>query len=413
MKTALSRGVLLLAEHVLLTVASLIVGFTALRVWGPAGSGLLAQAQICVALTSVLATLVIDLPLLRRLCLPQADQGLILGSALALRLIAALLAGLLAWCLSFVYGGMGSESLVLLALFALAQVFTAANVFYFYLMAQERVLQLVAVRLSLCLSASALRLWLLTEGAPMVLYVASFALEAVLALLLAAGLLCGRGGGVRLRLSGREMSALLGECLPLMLAGLVTLLFLKVDVLLLSSLRSVHDVGIYVAALRVVEVFSAGLVLVLNQQYVTLARLHAAGGSWLPDLRRLFRLALAGALLIVLLHELVGRALLAWVLGPAYAQSIDLSGILVWSVPLLAVGTVRAYAFTLEGLNRYHPWCAGLGLLLLLPLMLLLVPSFGLPGAAAAVVLAQAVSIYLPPLLSGRLRFLSRMQFGF
>lgn len=412
MKGILARGALLLGEHVLTTVVTLAVSIVALRYWGPYWSGMLAKAQVCVAITASIATLALDLSLLKRLSLPDAQPARLLGTAMALRAAAALLAGLLAALLAGLFSesapGYGAAVLIFIA----AQCMASLNVFPFFFMARERIAGLVTLRLVLALLFAGCRLLLMHSGAGILVYTAVFLCEALL-------LLCGcallyRWSERRLRLAFDRslVRPLLRENLPLVLSGLTVTAFFKIDVFVLSALRPLHDVGIYVAGLRVVEIYSSGLALVLNQAYVSLARAHAAGQAYTRQLNRMFRHALLAGGLLAVAHELMGKKLLALVLGPGYADTIALTTILVISIPVGAAGIVRSFAFSLEGLNRYHPMCALLGIACLIPLLLLLVPIWGPAGAAVALVFSQGLSVFATTLLFKPLRHLRHTQVG-
>jgi O-antigen/teichoic acid export membrane protein len=178
-----------------------------------------------------------------------------------------------------------------------------------------------------------------------------------------------------------------------MLIGLAAILYWRVDVLLLSALQDVEEVGLYGAAYRVLEVAKIApqsLCLAVYPQLARAAVSNAAGVRKLGDwtMRHLAALTLP----IALGGLIAPQAVLSALYGEAFETAHAALSIL--ALAILPYAWVRYHAYVLVAAERQR-----IDLLLNVVLLavnvvlnLALIPRYGASGAAAAT--ALAISIY-------------------
>jgi O-antigen/teichoic acid export membrane protein len=109
---------------------------------------------------------------------------------------------------------------------------------------------------------------------------------------------------------------------------------------------------------------------------------------------RVVQLGVAALLLAAPLLWAGAALLLPWLLGPDYAASVMLIGVLLPGVLLFGgASALSAYFTNHAGRPQVPAQVAGLSLVLNAVLSLLLVPRWGMAGAAAAASLAYAASV--------------------
>jgi O-antigen/teichoic acid export membrane protein len=174
--------------------------------------------------------------------------------------------------------------------------------------------------------------------------------------------------------------------LPLLVIGLLLNYFPDATVLLLGAFLPSDQVGVFNAAYRIVLVISFGLYSVDAWFMPAAARLHAEGDR--ASLQRLVmkvaKLRLLGASLAVVALAALGRQALG-VFGEEFHAGYGALVLLALAqLVLAAVGPVTAL-LTVTGHQRrcLPPFASALGVLVLL--IALLVPPFGIEGAAASV----------------------------
>lgn len=105
-----------------------------------------------------------------------------------------------------------------------------------------------------------------------------------------------------------------------------------------------------------------------------------------------------------------GQSLFGLLLGEQYAEALALSNLLGLTLFSTTAGTIRSFAFSLEGHNRFHFWSALIGLAIGVPLTLFLTSRHGLAGTAASLALCYAISAIGTSWLVPSLRRIGRMQ---
>lgn len=187
---------------------------------------------------------------------------------------------------------------------------------------------------------------------------------------------------------GREW---FGVAMPLLLIIGFNLISNRIDVLWLGWFVSTAEVGIYAAASRIAEIVVFALVSANAIAAPLIARLHAGGEH--AELQRLVRLVARGifaaTLPVALLILFFGRELLT-LFGPEFAEGYIVLAILVGGQLVNALSGPVGYLLTMTGHQRTALRVVGGAALLNLTLNALLIPRFGMLGAAVATAMSLA-----------------------
>ncbi len=204
---------------------------------------------------------------------------------------------------------------------------------------------------------------------------------------------------------------ILSASLPLFAAGVVVMLFFKLDYFLLGEMSTTRDLGLYASAMRVMEMYVGIGGIALSQLFPVIARQHTKGPTeYEAALRSTFRLAYAMAIGIVAFNFLFGEALILFLLGSQYTEVARYSTVFcLLAVPLLS-GTVRGFAISLEALHINHFYSAVLGFAISVPLLFYLIPRLGFRGALIADMCAYVASAMLSSLVLPSLRGIAKLQ---
>jgi O-antigen/teichoic acid export membrane protein len=188
---------------------------------------------------------------------------------------------------------------------------------------------------------------------------------------------------------GRRM---LKEALPFWLAGIFSLVYARADVVLLRSLASDAEVGVYRAAGHLVEVTKQLPIVFLTALFPQLARSFAEARPRLARLERLVALALLAAGLVVggLLALLAGP-IVRFLFGPEFTGAVPALRLLAIAIPLLFVNSGLLHFFVARDRGTLNLLFAGAMVVVNLTANLLLDRRFGATGAAAAMVATEAV----------------------
>ncbi|MBC9914807.1 flippase [Chitinophaga varians] len=215
-----------------------------------------------------------------------------------------------------------------------------------------------------------------------------------------------------LRLVSRRMAwRLLGDSWVLIMANLVVVLFMKVDNILLNILATPEELGNYVVAVRISELWYALPTVVSTAMLPMLFRKKEEDqGAYLQTLGRWLRISCFISLSLAIVISLSAGMLIQLLYGSAYATAAGILRIHIWSaIPVFLMMVVVQYLFV-EGKFKLYLYGNMVGLVLNVAINLVLIPHTGGKGAAIATVAAY-FSVYLMMVAldkSGQAWFLTR-----
>jgi len=187
---------------------------------------------------------------------------------------------------------------------------------------------------------------------------------------------------LRLNAARRNIAhSLAKRAIPLAIGALLISIFLRVDQVMLSRLMSMADVGIYSVAVKLVE--SLNFVPVIAGSLLLPIYSRHLGSENQPRLFRLsFRASAWAALLLTACLTLFGEDLLRFLWQERFLESLVPMRMLVWSIPLVFLGTLNGPMVIVLGLQRYTMVFNVVQTALNIGLNLVLIPQYGLTGAA-------------------------------
>jgi len=417
---AVSSG-LLLSENVVRLASTALISFWTARALGPADFGTLMFASALTAILFSLSTLGLEVPSVLRLARDKPPRDL-LGTVLRLRLCAAVLACVAAVTAAMLVRPEHMQSQALTLIVALSLIGYAPTVFDYAFKAQVRAGPPALARALTTLLSSGTKAAVLWHGGGLVEMAWTVVFEACLASLLLglAWRRCGAppGQGSRVASMGfdRALAArLLQQGLPLLAAGLATALHLKADVVMLGRWAEASAAGQYALAQKLSEILFVVPVVVVDSLYPLLARRHQVrpgprGHQPEAFSQQMFDLALLSGALTALAVWMLAPVLIGWSFGKAYEGSVLLWQLLALTVPAVALDAARQRWLVWQQQSHKAWQLAGAGAALSLALNLLLIPQFGVQGAALAAIVSWWTSALLLPWLMPGLRPLAAMQ---
>ncbi len=355
---------------------------------GPEGYGIFRSAQAYMAFAQLLANIGLAAIVAREIAKPGADQARILGNAVGLRLVSALVILGAALAASWL---MPYEPTVRLGILLAFAGFVALSCFQTLIaLFQQRLEQAgqvwaeVGGATALFVAAGVLS-WLGVGPLP---FVAAMSFAFLLQLLLA-WLAAGRYLPLRPRFEWEEWKRLLRPALPLAFANIFTLLYYRADTVLLSLFQPAQAVGQYGVATKVLDT-AVGFTIMFTGLILPLLSRHGADA---PKFRRFLQasfdalaVAVPGLAMAVLLFA---EEVVVLIAGPAFQPSAAPLRILSVTMALVSFTLLLRHAATALDLQRRllpgHVLAACLALLV----YILAIPRAAEIGAAVGTVVGE------------------------
>ncbi|KKW44746.1 MAG: Polysaccharide biosynthesis protein [Parcubacteria group bacterium GW2011_GWA2_56_7] len=178
---------------------------------------------------------------------------------------------------------------------------------------------------------------------------------------------------------------------PIGLSTFFNLIYLKSDIMILGLYFPQSDVGVYGAAYRVIDVFTAlpvmyvGLVL----PHLTLAWARKERQTFTSYLQTTFDFFAMLSIPILVGSALVGAPLMEWIAGPEFTLSGHVLPVLMLTMPAIFFGALTGHAIIALEKQRQILWAYVLTAVVSLVGYFLLIPLFGIWGAAWMTVLSE------------------------
>jgi O-antigen/teichoic acid export membrane protein len=399
------------AERLLSSGVQFLVFLALARAYAPESLGVWTYSIAIMQLAAPFLAPGLEPVLVRALVREPKKRGELLGSAAALLGLTTLIAGALP-LLYLALTQAGNATVMSIAL--LVAVSFAPNfmlVFEHHFLASNQPLPIVGSRLLALGLGAAAKIAGAANGLPLEQIALVLPIEAAVQTALLGWQHRRLHGGVRLRVDTRRVRALARAALPVMGGAAVVTLFFRINYVLMERLSNFEQIGLYTLAFSLLMLMSSLPNVALAGIYPRLVQLGERDPAALDGLLgKLFFVATAAAYALVLLAWLAAPTLVPLVFGDRYRDAAPVIVLVCLAFVPVASGSVRACAINIAARSSQHLWSALIGLLVLAPTALCLIPRLHAVGAAIAIAAGSFASAIVSSFLLRGLRECGRQQ---
>lgn len=373
--------------------------------------GRLNYAASLAAIFAALASLGLEGLVVRELVRRPEDWRTLLGTAAGLRLAGGVLAVLVVGLAAL--GNRDGHALAVLAmLVACGFVPQALEVTDLWFQKEIQSRYTALARGVAALLGAGVKLKLVQMNAPLTWFAAALGLDLAMAATALAWTYKKRGGRIsEWSFCRTTAQQLLRESAPLIGAGLLVAVYLRVEQVLVRELLGDGAAGVYFAAARLAEQWLVLPGLLVTSVYPLLVGSQSGDPSnHAGQMQQLFDALTLLGLLIALCVAAFGPWLLPLIFGEKYRAAVPVLMVLAWTAPVIFNGAARAQYFLLENLTFYHVPSALIGIAVNVAVGLWALPRFGPVGAAASALGGYVCSAFVTSWLFPPLRTCARLQ---
>jgi O-antigen/teichoic acid export membrane protein len=377
-------------------LVSFFIGAWIARYLGPENYGILNYSSAFVGLFGFISSLGIDGILSRELIKTPEKRDELLGTAFRLKLIG----GAIAFCLAIIsvlFFQSEPRIKILVALFAFSFILQSINVVSNYFNAEVKSKNNVKATLISTVITSVLKVLVIVYGKGVIWLVIVFVLDS---LWQGIGLVKSYNNyGLKIKnwvFSKILSKEILKNSWPLMLAAASGLIFSKIDQVLIGQMLGNYKVGIYAAAVKLVEIWYFIPVLICTSLFPAIINAKKTNHNvYKKRLKNLYLLLIVISIIISILITIFSKPIILILFGPSYLESILVLKIYIWSsVGLFLTIAVNQYLLS-ENMTKTTFLLNLLAMIVNIVLNLLLIPILGLIGAS----LATLISCFILPLI--------------
>ena len=396
----------LFGDKILRMGVGLLVGVWLARYLGPAQFGQLNYALAFVALFGAVANLGQNGILVRDLVKEPETASVTLGTAFLMQIIGGLLAYSLAvMAISFAQPD-GGLSRMMVSVLGMAMVFKAAEVVKTWFEAQVQSKYAVWVENCIFLILSIVKVCLILAHAPIMAFVWVILAEGILVAVGLLGVYTLSGGVLRAwRVRLDRGIILLKEGWPLILSGLTVMVYMRIDQIMLGQMLDDDAVGIYTAAVRISEVWYFIPIAVVASVFPAILEAKKLDESlYYQRLQKLYDLMVLLALAVAIPMTFLSDWLVSLLFGPSFAQAGTALAIHIWGGLFVFLGVASGNWLLAENLQRFSFYRTFWGCIVNIGANCVLIPHYGIAGAATGTILSQGVAAYLFDITNSKTR---------
>lgn len=401
----------MLLEQFVRTGVAFLIGIYVARYLGPAQFGLLSYGLSLLLIVQVVARLGMDSVLVREIARKPAEAQTLQSTAACMMLGASLLAsGLLIVVLWLAGQHPGVTSLVVILLCSVPlQCFYVVD---YFCQAQERAKSSSLVKVSILVLGAAARVVMVWYQCELLWFVVLVPAEFLLTAC-AFGWLSVRSSASAMFAKPDMMLArrLISSAWPMVFSGLAVILYLRVDQLMIKHMMGDEALGLYSAASKIYEGWVVIPFVLSVAALSRLVKLRAENtAQYERELCLLFALVFWSGAIVAILCSLFADFIILISFGAAFLSAAEVLAISMWAAALAGVGSVSVRYFVAEGLEKLNLYRTLVALGLNIVLNCLLIPAYGIQGAAYSTLGCLFLSNVVMDVLDPRLRRLAVLK---
>ncbi len=402
----------LFGEKILRIIAGLLVGIWVARYLGPEQFGLFSYAQSFAALFTAVATLGLDVIVIRELVKNESHRDNLIGTAFWLKLLGALTA-LMLIAITINFTTNEAYTKILVFIIASAMIFQSFNVIDLYYQSQILSKYVVFVNTFSLILSSIIKIVLILKEATLI----SFALVIIFdGFILSLGYIYFYTRISRLRIFAWHFEwltaiRLIKASWPLILSGLVVTVYMKIDQIMIKEMLDNESVGQYAAAVRLSEAIYFIPVIISSSLFPAILNAKKNNTElYHQRLQRLFTLMVWLALLITIPMVLLSDWIVNTLFGASFSAASEVLKIHIWAGIFVFLGVASGKYLIAENQQIQAFLRTFFAMIINILLNYILIDKIGIQGAAIATLCSYFFAGFLYDLFSQKMRFIFYMK---
>jgi len=342
----------------------------------------------------------------------SSHKAEILGTSFILKFVGGMLAIVMINLSIAMLRGSDTLTRTLVAIFSSGLIFQSFDTIDFWFQSQVQSRYSVWAKNGAFILLSMVKIGLIVNHASLPAFVWASVAEILLG---AAGLIIAyRFVGESLRSWRWDISwgkSLIGDSWPLILSTIAIIVYMRIDQLMLGEMLGNHAVGLYSAATRVSEVWYFIPVAIASSVFPNIIEAKRESEElYYGRIAKLFRLMSILSLSIVIPFTFLSGHVIQFLYGTGYLGAGNVLSIHVWAAVFVFLGVAQGPWTLNEGLMKLALQRTVIGAVTNIMLNLILIPIYGIIGAAIATLISQALASFFLNVTDKRTRKIFSLQ---
>jgi len=378
-------------ERALRLLIGLAVTSVLARYLGPHDFGLLSLGLAIVAILMPFTELGLQGIIIKAHVEEPEHSNLITGTSFIMRIIGGFVTVLLAVGAAKILSDKDTNLVPIVTVLSLTALFRSTDTFKHIFESRVYSKPIIIAEFCSAISANAFKLIAVASGASLLTFAMIHSIEGIITAVAIVAVYRKYVGELsKIRFSLSKAVELLRKCWPLILASLAVVIYMKIDQIMLGVMLDETNVGIYAIAARISEVwyFVPGVMVWSTFPFLVEAKKENTE-FYIRRLIRLFRSVIFLAVSVALAINLFGSPMINLLFGEQFNQASGVLSIHAWGGVFAVLSIVTRYWSINENLQHLEIIRTVSGAIINILLNLLLIPKYGIMGAAYATLLSH------------------------
>ncbi len=400
-----ANSIWLFAEKAVRVVIGLVVGVYVARQLGPAKYGLLNYAIAFVGIFSVIAGLGLDSIVVRELVKYPEKRNQLLGSSFVMKLAGFILMLCGIWIGLYFSSNDHSTNLIVLVIAAgyLFQIFQTID-FYFQSQVLSKYIAISQIIAWTLVSAG--RAFCAWQGYPLIYFAG---LEAINMCLMSLGYLffyiIKVSNPFHWRFDTGIALNLLKHSWPLLLGSATSIIYMRIDQVMIKGMLGDTQVGYYAVAARLSEIWYFFPMIISSTLLPAIIRSKKVSEShYMNRLQKYYIFMIWSSIFLCIAMNLISYHLITILYGKEYAPAVIVLIIYMWQLVIMSIGAPFGNWLITENIQKYFVLFSASGAIINVVLNYFLIRKLGISGAAIATVVAPLSSFLIVGSLNKKMR---------
>ncbi len=375
-------------DRLLRMATGLFVGVWIARYLGPEQFGLLSFATAFVGLFGAIAALGLNAIVVRDIVRDPSIAAITLGTAAFLQLIGGIISFLAILTAISIVRPDDILTRSIVAILGSITLLKASEVTIYWFESQVKSKYTVIAQNIAFFSFSVIKVILIVQQAPLIAFAWAMLGEAVTTAIFLLSIFNRKGQAISsLRASTVRAKSLLIDSWPLILSALAVSLSMRIDQVMIGQMLDDALVGQYSIGVRLAEVFILPGVIVASSIFPRM--LGSGSERFNYEFVRFVRYPFYALSLMAVIFSINSELSIVAIFGDSYRSAAPAFSILIFSIPLTYISILSTKYLLIKGLHAEIFKRQIVGLLANVILNIVMIPKYGIVGAAMATVLTD------------------------
>lgn len=390
----------LFAEKMVQMALGVLVGVLIARYLGPEQFGRFNYALAIVGLLVPFAKLGLDNIVIRNLARDPSCKDQALGSAFVLKLVSSILTLFVTVGVIFLLTPEGTaanqETRWLVGIIALGTTIQSFDIIDYWFQSQVQSKYSVWARMGAYVIINLVKIVLIQIKAPLLAFASAMVAESALYVIGMIIIYQSSGNFIKSwQANFSYAKLLLKDSWSLIFAGIVVMIYMRIDQVMLGQMIGDKAVGIYSVAVKISELWYFVPGVIVSSVFPAIVQAKQISETvYYKRIQVLFNVMSGLAYCVAIPVTFFSTQIVTLLYGDYYAEAGPILTVHIWTGLFVSLGVARETWLTTEGLMKFTAATTAVGALVNVVLNLLLIERYGGLGAALATVVAQFIASY-------------------